>query len=238
MARVLLAALIWWAQFVPAWASERALDRVVAAYYPPLMIDDSAKPGLAIEILQTAAARLNRGIALEFLPFRRALKTVQRQPDTLMPALFRNPERENAFQWISAIHTAKGRFLSLDQPINSLGQARRLGSIGVETASTGDALLSRLEFDNVERVSSPATNASKLNAGWIDAWLLTQALAASVWAELDFERELIAGEIMFETPIYLVAGPQFPKALAQQYRAAIKDMAADGTIQRILSQYE
>ena len=45
-------------------------DKVVAAYYPPLMIDTSEdRPGYAVEVLREAARRTGRQVNITFLPF-------------------------------------------------------------------------------------------------------------------------------------------------------------------------
>lgn len=77
--------------------AERAAspDCIVAAHYPPFMIADSAEnAGLSIDILRAAAARAGRKIDITFMPFQRALHTLQTGGNCLMPALFRNGSRE------------------------------------------------------------------------------------------------------------------------------------------------
>lgn len=236
-----LVATLYFSSVHTAVADEkpRPTDRALAAYYPPLMIDDGADmPGIAIEILRAAAKRANRNVQLEFQPFQRALNTIQESPDAVMAALFRNESREAQFQWIARIHATKLRFLAIDTQINSLEQARQLGTIGVEAGSTSDRFLSRLGFENLERVSSPDATAQMLAADRIDAWLLTNSLANSVWQRLDLKPPLISGDVIKEFPIYLVAGPSFPKALADTYRTAVEKLHQDGSIKAILARYE
>ncbi len=219
--------------------TNRPLDRVVAAYYPPLMIDAEADaPGLAVEILRIAANRLDRDLAIEFLPFPRALQAMQNRSDTLMPALFRNDTREDEFLWIAQIDATKVRFLSLDRRVGSLEQARALDKIGVEADSTGDTVLTGMGFQNLERLAGPEMSARMLDAGRIDAWVLTRPLAETVWQRMGLKRQLIPGVILFEVPIYMVAGLGFPEEDALSYRRTIAGMHGDGTVTYLLDKYE
>lgn len=213
-------------------------DNVVAAYYPPLMIHTGeAGPGIAVEILRAAARRIGRTVSLEFQPFERALYTMKESPDTLMAALFRTPAREDLVQWIAEIDRSRLVFLTLDVKINTLEDARHLTAIGVESGTTGDDLLTRHGFHNISRVAEPAQNARMLDAGRIDAWLLTPSLANTIWHQEGHTQRLIAGTPIIDTPIYLAAGLGFPKDVAARYRAAIAAMHADGSIDDILTSY-
>ncbi|MEL7153480.1 MAG: transporter substrate-binding domain-containing protein [Pseudomonadota bacterium] len=218
--------------------STPARDKVVAAYYPPLMIDTDAKrPGIAVEIIRKAANLANRSIDIEFLPFRRAMATVQARSDVLMPALFRNDERERKFTWVAELFTTKLLFLSLDTPINTLKQARALKAIGVEAGSTGDQYLTEHGFTNLVHVSDPDASAYMLQAGRIDGWLLTKPLAETVWTRLGFREKLLAGSPILELPIYVVGGLRMPDATVRLYRNAIGSLRAAGEIEQIRAKY-
>lgn len=221
-----------------ASADEVGKDKVIAAYYPPLMIEpDGEQPGLSIEILREAAKRLGRETSIEFLPFRRALKTLRHSNKALQPALYRNPTREPHYQWIVHVNDVVDVFLTLETPVNSLDEARKLTRIGVETDASMDILLTKLGFTNLERVDSPNTNAEKLRAGRIEAWALTRSLAQWTWKRLGYQETLVVGAPIRTAPVYLVAGLAYPKPLAAAYRESILEMKADGTVERILSRY-
>lgn len=222
----------------PSVRAEVPTDLVVAAYYPPLMIDTSnAMPGSSIEILRAAAERLGRKLAIEFLPFARALKTLQRRENYLQPALYRNPVRESDYTWIARTHEVEDVFLTIDKPINSVAEARKLGSIGVEQAASMDVFLTRVGFANLTRVDNPEANALRLNAGRIDAWALTRSLAVWTWRRAGIEKKLVIGEAIKKADVYLVGSKSFSPKLKNAYAGAISAMQKDGTIERILEKY-
>ena len=225
------------AQSVPL-AADGAVDRVVAAHYPPLMIKGSAeRPGVAIEILQAAADRLDRSITVEFLPFQRAMFQVQQRSDTMMAALFRSPEREAEYQWIVQIQKAELRFITKGVPVNDLDVARQLKSIAVESGSSTQRFLLDREFTNVYSTIGPDASADMLAFGRVDAWFLTQFLGEEVWLQHGLGQSVIFGDPVHEVPVYLVAGPGFSPDLAKKYHDAIAAMTASGELAQIRDRY-
>lgn len=228
--------------FVATWAVNCAvaqpIDKVVAANYPPLMIEgvDEA-PGYAIEVLQEAARRAGRAVDISFLPFERAMSAVQSETATLMPALFYGKKRNDQFLWLAQIQSAKLRFATLTDPINSLEAARLVSSVVVESGTTADVLLTDLGFQNVVRVRSPASSARMLKAGRVDAWFQSETILKQAWQQLRFPDGPVLGVLIHEVPIYLIASPALPKEVSETYRTAIESMTSDGTLDQIWARY-
>ncbi len=216
-----------------------AADRVVAAHYPPLMIEggDSERPGLAVEIMEEAARRVGREIEITFLPFERAIHALQTEPATLMPSLFYGKKRDDVFQWLVEIDRAELRFGFLEGQVDDLEMARGLEAIAIERGTTSEVLLKGLGFDNLELVNAPSASAQMLATGRVGAWLLTQDLMQEVWDDLGLSPELQFGEIVHVVPIFLVGSLNLPDAIAGAYRAAVEEMITDGTVAAIKARY-
>lgn len=220
-------------------AKAQSTDTVVAAHYPPLMIDgDDARPGLAIEALQEAARRADRQINIEFVPFERAQYELLTQTGTIMPALFQGKANDDDFLWVAELGQARLRFATLDGPVNTYDAARALGVIVVETGTTADATLTDLGFANVVRVHAPGASAQMLASGRADAWLLSDRLIAKTWADLSFSDPLVFGNIVREIPISLVANRDLPPEVTATYRAAYQEMQDDGTMDQLRERYD
>ena len=213
-------------------------DRVVAAHYPPLMVADNAeRPGYAVEILREAAERAGRQVDITFLPFERAIFEVQNGAATLMPSLVKGKKRDDLFLWVIDINVAELRFASLGAPVDDLDSARALGSIVVETGTTGEALLTQFGIDNVTRLHDPTASARMLEARRVDAWFLTERNMQRVWSALDASPPLVFGNVVHSVPIALVASPTLPDDVAAAYRDAVRSMQEDGTLSEILERY-
>ncbi len=213
-------------------------DRIVAAHYPPLMDEfNGSAPGLAIEILEQAALIAGRQIDVRFLPFQRAMLETKTRDDTLMPALFRNEEREADFQWVALIQTARMKFVTTRAQVHDLTTARKLNLIAVERGSSTERFLKDKGFTNLFVTNDPVSSAQMLAAGRVDAWFLTERLIEKTWKSRKLKPDPVFGDVIHELPIYLVAGPDFPSDVAQAYSAAIKEMRNSGDMSRIIDQY-
>lgn len=225
---------------MPAKAEgQHAPDCVIAAFYPPFVIADTIEnAGFSIDIIRAAAARAGREISIEILPFQRALHRLQSNSSCMMPALFRNSSREAKFRWIETYHAAELSFLSLNAPIHDLQQGRHLARIAVETDASADRFLTGLGFENLVRISNPASSARMLHAGRIDAWAQSATAALELWEDLKLAPELHASAPIYSVPVYVTAGLDYPDDLVEIYRRAIHSIIADGTVGRLIAQYE
>lgn len=219
--------------------AQTAPDCVIAAFYPPFVIGDTVEnAGFSIDIIRAAAARAEREISIEILPFQRALHRLQSDPSCMMPALFRNSSREAKFQWIETYHAAELSFLSLKAPVNNIEEGRHLARIAVETDASADRFLTGLGFDNLVRLPNPASSARMLHAGRIDAWAQSATAALELWHELKLAPNLYASAPIYSVPVYVTAGLKYPADLAEIYRGAIQSIVADGTVAALVAEYE
>lgn len=214
------------------------IDKVVAANYPPLMIEgDAERPGYAVEVMLEAANRAGRQVDITFLPFERAMFALQNEGATLMPALFYGKKRNDLFQWLVEIQSAKLRFATVSGRVDDLETARALPTIAVESGTTADTFLTQLGFENLTRASTPESSAQMLAAGRVDAWFQNERAMQQMWQRLEIAEPLERGEIIHEVPIFLVASRALPADIATAYQDAVQSMQADGTLEAIWLQY-
>ena len=210
---------------------------VVVVDYPPMMIKHGNLPGYSVEIITEVNKRLGVDYPISFLPFQRAIKTVQMTTNTLHPALYRKPQREHQYTWIAKYHQVNDVFLTVGEPINSLEEARELELIGVEDQAAMDVFLTAQGFTNLVRFTSAETTARVLQAGRIDAWALTDVLALWTWKELQFEESLVPGAVITTSDVYIVGGPAFPAEQASLIERTVQQMLDDGSIREIIAKY-
>lgn len=213
-------------------------DRVVAAHYPPLMIEGATeRPGYAIEVIKEAARRAGRDVDITFFPFERAIFEVVNGPAVMMPSLFQGKPYDGDIRWVAEIQRAELRFASLSQPIHSLDDARHLQAIVVERGTTSETLLTALGFENMQTTPSPVSSANMLAAERADAWLLTERMMRSTWARMQMEKPLQIGGIVHAVPVFIASSLSLPDDVATAYADAIREMRADGTLARLLAIY-
>ena len=88
-------------------ASARELTIFVDHWPPYNFKKDDKIVGICTELIE--AALKEAGMPYRFLiyPFKRALLTVKRTPDTMLFTVARVPQRENMFKWIGPLHPRK-----------------------------------------------------------------------------------------------------------------------------------
>ena len=202
------------------------------------MIENGSMPGFSLEIIREAERRVGAQSNVTFLPFQRAVKTVQNRPERIHPALYRNAKREDKYTWIVKYMSVNDVFLTLKQPVNNLDEARKLDRIGVEAGTAMDIYLTSQGFENIERAERAEINARKLERGRIDAWALTDILAKWAWKSATGSKKLVVGKPVKSQDVYFVGGKDFPVDLAVKYRNAVNDMISENVVDKIISKYE
>lgn len=78
---------------------------VIAAELPPYVIrtEQGQPSGIAVEILEEAARRMQEPLTIELMPLARAINEVQYRKDVLLIPPVRSAQREHLFYWITPL---------------------------------------------------------------------------------------------------------------------------------------
>ena len=151
--------------------------------------DETGPQGFSVELLRKMTAAAGVPLALQVLPWVRAVQMAEAEPASVLFSLTRTPEREAQFQWVGPI--AQRRILIYKLASRSdlrLTQLSELGAkrIGVVRDSAADRQLQAAGLKpgaQLEQGLDDATNVRKLLAGrmeflalldWAAAWNLRQ----------------------------------------------------------------
>ena len=216
---------------------------VVAADIPPYVIraQQGAPSGMAIEVLEEAARRLGEPLEIELMPLARALSQASHRPDVLLLPPARNPQREPLFLWIAPLLEEAFVLVSHRQHHPAPLSVKEVAglTLGALRGSHGQSLIQPLEGVTRELVTEEVSNASKLARGRIQGW-------AVAWNTARYNQQraglpladLVRGDTLQQSALYLAASPLFPAAEALRWRKAIEGMREDGSLARILKQYD
>lgn len=155
---------------------------------PPLnYLDDSGAQGFSVELLRLMAAQAGVRLALQVLPWQRAMQVAEAQPDSILFSLTRTPEREAQYQWVGPIAQRRILIYRLASRTDlTMAQFSEIGTarIGVVRDSAADRQLQAVGLRpgvQLEQGLDDATNVRKLLAGrmeyvalldWAAAWNL------------------------------------------------------------------
>ena len=216
---------------------------VIAAEVPPFVIRSyqGAPSGMAIEVLEEAARRLDEPLTFELMPMARALIQTRHRPDVLLLPPVRSPQRESQFLWITPLLDEAFVLVSHRQhhPAPLTIEELPAQTIGVMRGSYGQSLIQSIAETRVEPVAAEANNANKLALGRIQGWAVAWNTARYTQQQAGLPlASLVRGETLQRTAIYLAAHPDFPPKEAARWRKAIQAMRRDGSLANIIKQYD
>ncbi|WP_049974077.1 ABC transporter substrate-binding protein [Azospirillum sp. B4] len=263
--RLIAMALVAWAWAfdcpVPAQAGEATVAlTVITEENPPLNFTDPVTgrlTGIVGDLLPPLMAAAGIAYQVQVLPFRRAYHTVQEIPGTCLAAVNQTMERQALFQWVAPIAQggaalfARPDWLHYDhahpEGTHTLGsledvktlaaQAQARGAPFSVLVPAGTMLATTLRDQGLEVTEvAPANQMPMLAAGRADLaaagaisgrWLARQA-GVTVEPVLTFA----------VAPVGIACNLGTNPALVTRLRAALEGLRADGTLERIIRDYQ
>jgi len=199
---------------------------------------------VAVELVEALAKEAGHDGKLFFMPWKRALKLAEEGTDgkpTLIIPLNRSPEREERFVWVIPLLSDDTVLVTLAgarPEVKSIEQALSW-RVGVLLGSPLEAELKEKGFKNVDPSVDEETNARKLQAGRIDAWLVARMVAPFVFERHGFDaKKLLFGIAMRTNDLHLGATKGLPEAEAQRWRGALVSLQKSGEYQKIIDRYK
>lgn len=202
--------------------------------------DSEGKPaGIAVEILKEASKRSGMNFDIQVYPWPRAQENAKSAttPEGIVP-LSRTKEREKDYYWVSKLYEQKMVFVTLKEPPNTVEAAKAL-KIGTLNGNPYAKQLAEMGFNKVELVATEDQNAKKLQAGRIDAWLVSDVIAKTVFSDSVGGATPIKYGATLGEPLQVFLGgtKNFSPDVAKKIDAIIRKMQADGVIDEILKKY-
>tara|TARA_R110001583_G_scaffold45917_2_gene144299 strand:- start:1653 stop:2417 length:765 start_codon:yes stop_codon:yes gene_type:complete len=211
---------------------------LVSSHLAPYAMEIGEPAGLVVEMVRAIEARLGSRRPIHYLPWSRALKLVQQNPDHLIFPLTRMPEREADYRWLIKAAHIELAFLSAQGEPLSLEQARTLARISVQQDTPFQYFLERRGFDNLVAVADPApVHLNLLASGRTQAWFTSTDQAHYLWPRVMGDRPLVLGPVVYRSDLYIATSKRFPAAVADAYREAFAALIREGEIQRIRDRY-
>jgi polar amino acid transport system substrate-binding protein len=160
--------------------------------------------------------------------------------DILVTPLGRVASREEKYQWVAPLMDEVFVLISHKKyqarPL-SREQADRL-IIGVMRNSVGEGLAAEFISATIDAVPMEATNAKKLAAGRIGAWVASWNTALYAQREAGLAAEdLVRGEVLMRTSLYVAASLKMPQQEVLRWRRVLEKMRKDGSIEAIEKKY-
>ena len=222
--------------------------RVLTEFNPPFNFDTrEGASGIATDLFLRMADRA--GLAVErkdihVWPWARGYKEILEKPDVILYAMARTPAREDLFQWIgpimplrSSLFALKARRVVITDPVESAGLYR----YGTMRASASEQRMIEMgvPMGRMDSVHDRTLNIRKLVQGHIDvlAGNETATLYTIRLMDLDPDRFEVVYRLM-SVDLYYAASPDMDPAVVRRLQAALDSLKADGSVDRIIENYQ
>jgi polar amino acid transport system substrate-binding protein len=213
---------------------------------PPFSSEAAGQPhGIVVDIVQLIIRQLGLNETVHLYPWNRVLTMGLNQPNTLVCAMARTPERENRFQWVGeVIHSPPVLLMLADNgghiPHNGKLADYQNYAIGVLHGSYQEKYLQEHGFIHLEAFSSYREGYQMLRARRITLWAANLLTAYSTVQQLQDEPHHV-----LQTAFVFKQLPQgmsmafslgTPPATVEAFRQALEEIKRDGRYQQIIKQ--
>ena len=221
-----------------AWAEQPFRFNLYTENYPPWNYQTAQGiTGINVELLRLALERNRYQGRFAVVPWGRAQRFTQTEPDSCFFSAVRSEERENIYQWVGPLSQESVQLFSLDPTVPHVVDIASVSGLRIG-GQTEDAFTDYAESLGlrVERVTDIPVNLAMLQSGRIDLWL-----AGSVGGPFIARREGIpvfpvaTSERVFE--LWLACNPAMPTEVIQHLNTALEALKQDGSWEAILADY-
>jgi polar amino acid transport system substrate-binding protein len=207
---------------------------------PPANYARNGKPaGMAVEIVTEILNRLGKDATIEIVPWARGYRMALNRPNVALFSTTRLPQREKLFKWVGPLYIQQWGFYAKKGSnirINSLDDAKKVGSIGTYLNDAKEQFLTKKGFTNLITTNKNTSNIRHLLNGNIDLWvssdfnvpyLAHQAGVSPDQLELVFAFKRVENYIAFSN--------RTQDETIAAWRQAFAAMQRDGSFERIVS---
>jgi polar amino acid transport system substrate-binding protein len=234
-------ALIFGLILVCSPARAQTLNKVYIGEGVLAQVTDHGIVGPFPEILIEASHRIGQEIEIIPLPWRRAQVLAQEEAGAGAATVTRIPSRESLYVWVEEYMPLRLTFfVKKDSPLHPKSLEDLNGvKVAVEQGSAADYFVRGLPGHSIkiEPVTRPGLIPVMMKTDRVEGWLIWDIIGMENFRQqnmLNDVRRTFSHEL---GPIYLATNPTVSEASLEQWRAALKEMKADGTIQKILEHH-
>ncbi|MDJ0885302.1 MAG: transporter substrate-binding domain-containing protein, partial [Desulfobacterales bacterium] len=208
--------------------------KVLTEELPPYNFTQAGKiTGSATEVVREILRRLEHPQNIQVTSWARSYKRLQNEPYVALFTTMRTPAREDQFHWVGPLLEAQlGFYARKDRglQLNSLEDAKQVGSIATYKDDVREQLLISMGFDNLDSSKSPASNLKKLMTGRVDLWFYDNVGMRNLARQLNVDPAELEMVLPFTSlQAYVAISKTTPQEVVDRWQAAFMSMVKDGT---------
>jgi len=216
---------------IPATAQELT---IITEEYPPVsFLEEGIITGSSVEVVREILRRLNLPDNIIIRPWVRGYNLLKTTPNVVLFSTTRTKERESLFHWVGPLCTAwNGFYIKKGSAIriNSLEDAKRVGSIATYKEDFREQMLKAWGFMNLDSSKSATSNLKKLMSGRVDLWISDSLGMPSIAERAGVDPTDL--ELVFtvnEVNDFIAISKQTSKEIVKMWQTTLQAMKDDGT---------
>jgi polar amino acid transport system substrate-binding protein len=213
--------------------------------YPPYNFEESGKvKGIVADLVMEMMAKMGVDKPIKLVPWARGYQKVQTDRGTCLFSMTFTKEREPLFKWVGPVATTRVTLVKLKKnqmiKINDLDDVNKY-KVGVIRSDIGEQLLinsGKVNTAVIEPVDRTVLNIRKLAAGRID--LISYGDAPLKWEIKKNGFNIADFETVFkisEGRLFIAFHKETPDKIIETFQQTLDGLKADGTYDRIISNY-
>ena len=206
------------------------------AEFPPYEYHDGDKiVGIDMEIAEEVAKKLGLEVEVEDIAFDSViLEVTSGKADVGIAGISATEERKQSVDFSDTYTTSKQLIIVKDDSTIASGADLEGKTLGVQTGTTGDILVSDIKGATVERYAKGMDAVQALSQGKIDAVVIDSEVAKKFVEETSGLKVL---DEAYAEENYAIAVQKGNKELLDAVNKALSELKADGTIDSIIAKY-
>lgn len=209
---------------------------VYCEYPPPKEFSLGDKGGLIYDQVRELMRRTSVNTPIRTVTWKRGYDEATTRPNVALFPTTRTEERETLFHWVGPILRLEWAFYALDGSgivIESLDDARKVGSIGTYAQDGKEQWLQARGFTNLAPVMDNVTNLRKLYDGRIDLMVGSPSVTDRWPAMFNMDPAKLKEVYVFNTvDLYLAVSLETDEDTVHALQDAFAEMLRDGTVNR------
>ncbi|CAH0535935.1 hypothetical protein VMF7928_00059 [Vibrio marisflavi CECT 7928] len=198
--------------------------------------------GAAVEIVQLLLVKMNHPDKIQVLPWSRAIRTLEIEPNHMLFAMAKTPEREPKFKWLGPIlydDIFLYQLSSDSSEYNNIEQAKKAKYIVVTRGFPEEKILEQLGFKNIHTAHTPSQALSMLMSGRVTmiasgSIAITPLLQRSNYPLNALKETKVK---LFSTGIYIGLSKSTPDEIVQDWQIGLNEIKKSESYQNIMSKY-
>jgi len=211
---------------------------IITEEYPPInFVKDGVITGSSAEIVKEILHRLKQSDDIRVLPWARGYNLLKTHSNVVLFSTARTQERESRFHWVGPLCMSRNGFYAKkghSLRINSLKDAKLVGSIATYKEDAREQMLKSWGFTNLDSSNSGASNLKKLLSGRVDLWFYDNIGQSLLVKEVGVDpADIKLVYPVVEIGLYIAFSKGTSRKIVEKWQTTLNDMKQDGLFEKI-----